>query len=181
MIDKLDVVRRHIETSIILLAMEGDAFSVHLLAHASDDMLFSIAEHRGLSLPHDYKIHVKQEHQVEFKRLVKKHYNWAKHADRDPDALYEGPDVDALGGINEMQILLNVQGYTLLAGHRTSIMSKFLSLITIKKPNLFDIDKLYSQHPQQKLLAAKAVGFSSSVFRQALRQWLLRESDLPEF
>jgi hypothetical protein len=85
-IDRRRLVREEIETAIDLTFTDGSYIVVNLLAWAAQDVLKGIAKSQGVQLLNDQMENfIKPEKISEWYSLLKADYNFAKHADRDPE------------------------------------------------------------------------------------------------
>ena len=83
-LNKLDVTRAHIISCIQMIAIECDPISTHVLVMATEELILSIAKHKNIPLSWDYTIYVKDEHLKDYRAMVRRFYNFSKHADKDP-------------------------------------------------------------------------------------------------
>lgn len=140
MLGKLDIVREHIHASIQMIAVECNAFSTHTVVMACRELVTNIAAKRGVGLDWDYRIWIKDEHHTEFRKLSYKAYNYFKHADWDADKTYDGPKTGDLVNLNEVQTLLNIDGYKQIGGIATQPMILFGCTMMITHPNFFRLE-----------------------------------------
>lgn len=106
--DKLDIVSRHTETAIVLMALEADVASTHVLVRAAEEMLGAIATKRGVRPALDLDSLVTPKEAKKIRLTLRQVYNWLKHADRDTDEAYSGPTPESLADLNLVQTILNV-------------------------------------------------------------------------
>lgn len=88
-ISKLDVACRQLDTAITLWFRECDPISIHLLACSSHQIISDIIHHRGGHDPLFDSPYIKPGFKDVAKRHFHKHYNFFKHANRDPDGSIE--------------------------------------------------------------------------------------------
>jgi hypothetical protein len=89
-VTRQDAARRQITTAIELILGGGDAVSANVLTWAATEMLRGVAEHRGVETFHaTLESRIKPEFLRQWRDILKSHYNYAKHADRDPERVVE--------------------------------------------------------------------------------------------
>jgi len=91
-ISKIDIASRHLDTAITLWFQESDPISIHLLACASHEIISDIIHHRGGRDPLFDSPYIKPGFKKRAKDAFHKHYNFFKHANRDPEAFIEFDD-----------------------------------------------------------------------------------------
>jgi hypothetical protein len=88
-IDKLEAACCLLNTAIALWFNDGDAVSIHVLACSAHQIVHDINYLKGgRDLLYDSLI-LKDEYRREAINYLKKHYNFFKHAERDPDGTIE--------------------------------------------------------------------------------------------
>ncbi|MBN1505843.1 MAG: hypothetical protein JW955_03300 [Sedimentisphaerales bacterium] len=88
-ITKLDAACRQLNTAISLWFADNDPVSIHTLTCSAHQIVHDINHQRGgRDLIYDSLIY-KDEYRREVVRLLKRHYNFFKHADNDPSAVIE--------------------------------------------------------------------------------------------
>ena len=102
---KLEVAKAHIETAVLLYAVNGDTRSIHLLVMAAEEVIRTYAKATGQSLKLDIDEMIRPEKRREWIAAKNKAYNYFKHADRDAEIAYDGPAKDNLERLNEMTIV----------------------------------------------------------------------------
>ncbi len=172
---KLDVIRCHIRSAIQMIAVECHPSSVHTVVMACERLILDLSVARNVLIEWHYKLWIKDEHKREFEDAKNKAYNYFKHADTDPEIQYAGPKVDDLININEVQTLLNVQGYVKLSERNEPDFNFFAALMLIRHPHHFKPDFLEA-HPELKEQLA-SLDTSRSSMLQVLR-WMLLSADL---
>jgi hypothetical protein len=88
-ISKIDVACRHLDTAIALWFQESDPVSIHLLACASHQIIHDVIHSRGGDDPLFDSPYIKPEFKAKAKKAFHQHYNFLKHADREPEASME--------------------------------------------------------------------------------------------
>jgi hypothetical protein len=115
-ISKLDIIEHHLVASIQMIALGVNPISTHVIVMACEEMVLGIADTQGVVLDFDYRIYVKNEFHEKYRDQVRRPYNYFKHADKDPDHNYDGPDENDLSDVNEILTVMNASGYKKLGG-----------------------------------------------------------------
>ena len=88
-ITKIDAAKSQLETAIILYFSNSDPISVHTLSAASHEIIQTLCKPKGIkSAIKDFDA-VKPEKKKQYIDLVQGAQRFFKHADEDPDGLYE--------------------------------------------------------------------------------------------
>ena len=88
-ITKLDAARRQLRAAVRLWFDGGDPIAIHTLAAATYEILHTLFRRRGLrGLIFDSDL-VKDEHRAEWVKGIKAMAAFFKHADRDPDGVFQ--------------------------------------------------------------------------------------------
>lgn len=133
-IKKVDAARRQLDTAINLWFHKDDPVSIHTLACSAHQILHDINQHRkGPELIFD-SIVIKDAFRFLAKSYLKKHYNFFKHAEKDPDP--EGT-IDFNPSVTEGFIMFANLGLEYLGIKPNSIRSAFIIYQCLHKPNLF--------------------------------------------
>jgi hypothetical protein len=175
-ISKLDVIGHHLIAAMQMIAIEANPISTHLLVMAADELIISLADARGVLLDHDYRIYIQDEFHEQYRRHIRKPYNYFKHADRDAHEKYEGPPPKDLSVANELATALNVTGYLNLGGARKELCRDFIFYMAMRNPQLF------KKEFKEKFLPELRVGFENArphIVMAALREFLRRKGLLP--
>lgn len=139
-ISKIEAAQRQLDTAIQLWFYDQDPVSVHTLAAAAYNITHDIKRHRGIAhdLLYDAAL-IKDEYRKQWISTMKKHQNFFKHADNDPDP--EGTiDLHTLG--NLLFIMVGVAGLQLL-GVKPSFQANALVLwLTLHEPKTIKADYL---------------------------------------
>jgi hypothetical protein len=90
-VSKLDAACRQLRTAITLWFTGGDPIAIHTLAFAAYEVLHHLSKkrdpfRRDLIFDTD---HIKVEHLGDWNKLIRRHANFFKHADRDGDSVIE--------------------------------------------------------------------------------------------
>ncbi|WP_409560515.1 hypothetical protein [Hyphomicrobium sp. MC8b] len=174
---KLDIVLEHIYASIQMISTECNSFSVHVVTMACRELLLNLAHQKGIELEWDHRRFVKPQFWNQYRQKSVLAYNYFKHADRDPDALYNGPSYGNLAHLNDAQTLFNISGYHSLGRKPTGPMAHFSVAMMLLYPQYFKMDFLdeYPEHKRQY----QSVPKERSVVLSALRSSLLASKYLP--
>jgi len=131
-INKLDAARRQLGTAIELWFNGADPVSVHTLASAAHEVVHSLLRARGLEgLLFDHP-RVREQYRSAWNRRMKEHYNFFKHADKDPLG-----ELDLNPGINEMLVLFVLAGVERLGETPNANESAMGQWLALHKPDLF--------------------------------------------
>lgn len=85
-----DVARRQLSTAITFVLGNGDAVSANVLTWAATEVLRGVADHRGVqTFNATIEDRIKPEYLKDWRYILKDHYNFSKHADRDPERVVE--------------------------------------------------------------------------------------------
>jgi hypothetical protein len=149
-LSKLAIIEFHLLTAIQMIALQQSEISTHVIVMACEEMIISLADASNVFLDYDYRIYIKDEHHKDYRRLVRKPYNFFKHADIDSNAPYEGPSLDELREANEIVTLMNANGYQKIGGKNLNkALGVFAATMIAKKPQLFKKEWIAS-HPEIK-------------------------------
>jgi hypothetical protein len=174
---KLDVVGAHLHTALQMIAIEADPISTHLPVMAAEEMILSLADHKNIQLRWDYRIFVKDKHHRDWRDAQRKSYNYFKHADRDHSADYTGPAPEKLEWLNEVQTLMNADGYVKLGGTWNPHLSAYAAWMMVRYPTLFHEDALAPELARERDYLAS---LPSTLMKKSLRLTLHRTGLLPE-
>jgi hypothetical protein len=117
---KLHMIGHHITAAIQMIAMEANPFSTHVIVMAAHEMIFDVAEKRGVFLEWDPEDYIKDEHLPQFRKLWNKAYNYLKHADWDSEEPYDGPAPKDLRSVNEFLTAMNIRGHATMVSRASS-------------------------------------------------------------
>jgi hypothetical protein len=180
-ISKLEIVEFHLLTAIQMISLEQSEISTHVIVMACEEMILSLATVSNIFLDHDYRIYVKDEHHKEYRKLVRKPYNFFKHADDDPSARYDGPNLDELRTLNEVLTLMNIIGYRKISGKNLEgVAGGFCTAMLLKRPKLFRQEWIDSNLELRALLDEDWTWTQSSDLYLALREHLFHRGHLPQ-
>lgn len=148
-ISKMNVIEHHLTAAIQMIAIGCNSYSIHLVVMACEELIATLAGQRNVLLDYDFRIYVKDEYHKQYRDVVRRAYNFCKHADRDPDEKLIEPEEEALKWVNEVQTILNSNGYRRLGGANLQPISDFALLMSIKHPAHFKVQWL-DQFPDLK-------------------------------
>ena len=130
---KLDIVLHQLETAVTLWFNRGDDISIHTLASSAYQIVYDLNKHTEGShnmLPDSE--YIRPEKRSEFKTVLKKSYNYMKHANNDPTKiLLFNP------GTTEFVLLEAITYYTGLAKKSTPLFKFFYIWMTLQCPDIF--------------------------------------------
>lgn len=176
---KLEIIEAHLLTSIQMIALGQESISTHVVVMACEELVLSLAKARNIFLDFDYRIYVKDEFHKDYRQQVRRAYNFFKHADKDPEAPYDGPSDKELRSLNEIVTLMNSRGYQSLGGTRLNpIVNIFAIVMMVTTPDLFKSEWMDS-YPQLRQQFSEARS-QPKYAKVALREQLFREGLLPE-
>jgi hypothetical protein len=180
MTSKLDIAGDHIRAAIQMISVGVNPYSTHVIVMACEEMLRSIAENKKVKLSGNIDDAIKPDRLTEWRKHVRSAYNFFKHADKDPDKNYEGPDVDKLYTLNEIMTMLNCGYYMELSGTTPDEMKLFTNLIAFRHhANVFD-DKFFEKFPEAEATAKKLAQIDPENFRFGIRFMLHKQGLLPD-
>ena len=117
---------------------------------ACKSLILDVAAAKSVLIEWHHRFWIKDEYQGEFLAREKKAYNYFKHADRDPETEYGGPEFDDLSHINEIQTLFNIQGCVNISGKREPEFDTFAQVMLVRHPHFFKLEFLDS-YPELKI------------------------------
>ena len=119
-ISKLEAAARQIDTAITLWFSNGDIISIHTLACSAYQIIHDINKKKGYrDLLYDTVV-IKDEYRRKLINSLKDHYNFFKHAEKDPDRL-----IDFDGSLTEKFIFFSLFGLQLLGIRHNNIRDAF--------------------------------------------------------
>lgn len=130
-IEKLDAACRQLNTAISLWFNNGDAVSIHTLACSAHQIVHDI-NHRngGRDLLYDSLV-FKEEYRQQAINHLKQHYNFFKHADRDPAGTMEFDPI-----ITELFIMFTSLGLEVLGRKPDEVRGAFNIYYGLHNPHL---------------------------------------------
>ncbi len=169
-IGKLDIATHHVMAAIQMISVRCNPYAVHLVAMAADELVETVAEKTGVTLTFASSRWIKKEHLKDWFKGKRKFYNYFKHADRDHDIEYIGPDPATLQMVNDLLLLMACYGLEEL-GHKTpDVFASFTALVFGFYPHFYDWDALIERYPRLKDGYVEYVGkFSRREYESVLQ------------
>ena len=132
-IRKIDAARSQLDTAITLWFHEADPVSIHTLACSAHQILYDINQHRkGPELLFDSAL-IKDEFRNLAKKYLHKHYNFFKHANKDPDP--EGIlEFDTF--VTELFVMFAIRALNALGIKANTLHSAFITFFSLQHPHL---------------------------------------------
>lgn len=149
-ITKLDVARDHIETAVLLNALGADDKSVHLVVMAADELIRAYAKATGKTLSLDIDAMIRDDAKKVWFAAKSKAYNYFKHADRDAEVEYDGPEGDKLTTLNDLTILMAVTNLRALGVGLSAAASQQANGFLVLNPQMAKWDEIFADHPELK-------------------------------
>jgi hypothetical protein len=174
---KIEVIESHIVASLQLIAVEANPVSTHVIVMACEDMVTGMAKARGVLLDWDYRIYVRDEFHKAWRDKFREAYNFFKHAAKDPANIFDRIPPAHLAELNEIQTVLNINGYYRLGGKRKSPFPETLFLLAAKHVGLIKPEFLKG-NPAPRRAVEQLTAMPHQVI-PALRQVLYERSLLP--
>lgn len=140
----------NITAAIQMIGFRINAYSVHLITMSVDEVVISYAAGKKVQLPYDPPRIIKPEFMREWYALKKKASNFLKHADRDSDALYDGPDYDTLQRLNDYNLAFAIIGLQTIGHTLPTLLSQFAYALFMYYPDLAKWDEIFATHPDLK-------------------------------
>jgi hypothetical protein len=129
-VTKLDVAYRQLDQAIQLFFERRDPVAVHSLAAAAHQVLTDLGDAKGLQNFIKGNPYIREEMRREWIRLMNEPYNFIKHADRDPDAIFEFRPA-----VTPVYILDALQLYQQLTGKLPHKLNVFLMWFNVSYPD----------------------------------------------
>lgn len=156
-INKIEAARRQINAAIRLLFDNEDPLPIHTLIMAAFRILRDLASKKDTSRVHaTFCSMIKPGMEKKFWRETQSFYNFIKHADKDPEAIYDMPSEE----INDASLLIASQYYQELSGTLSQEMQVFFAWFGGKHPEIMypmapDIVKTHLKRANTSLFANK--------------------------
>lgn len=145
---KLDIATLHIVAGIQMIALRANPYSTHLQVMACDEIIETVAEKRNVLLSYGSKLRIKDEHRKEWFAIKRKAYNFFKHADRDADAMYDGPSETDLILLNDITLIMAITGLNQLGHPYPQVFTMFVVAMASYYPRYYKWDDLAAEYPQ---------------------------------
>ena len=150
-LSKIEAARRQIDSAIRMLFMNEDPVSIHTIAAAADRILRNIAETKGNIDAHvRFKDLIKPGMEKEFWFYMNRASNFLKHADKDPDSIYDDFNEES----NDWILLIACYYYRDLGHTLTPEMHSLAYWMMLIHPNIIKVD-----HPMK----AELIRISGSI------------------
>jgi hypothetical protein len=135
-IAKLEAACRQLDCAIQLWFLDGDEVSIHTLVAAAHQIIHDVKKHKGVSaeLLYDYG-RVKDEYRKEWTRMLKKHANFFKHADNDPDT-----DIEFSPFGNLIFMVFSIMGLGMVNQRISNQMNALVLWLNIHQPDLISAE-----------------------------------------
>jgi hypothetical protein len=172
--------RAEIDTAIELLFYSGSPIAIDVLTWAAVEMMRGIAEHRQLqTFQSMIEERIKPEGLKEWRRIQKEHYNFFKHADRDPSResdnfMPEATTYSLFGAAVDYQVVFGQLTFAMLsyiawfmARHPNFVLPPFSEMTTAFARHL--------GHPQDKPLRESLVEVATLYRDAKARPYLLEQ------
>lgn len=130
-ISKTDAARRQLDTAITLWFQESDPIPTYTLACASHQIICDIIRHRRGHDPLFDNPYIKSGFKKVAKDHFHKHYNFFKHATRDPNK-----SIVFFESSPQTFILYSILGLEQLSITKTPLQSAFMIFFTLNNPSL---------------------------------------------
>lgn len=131
-ISKTDAACRQLDTAITLWFQESDPVPIHTLACASHQIICDIIRHRRGCDPLFDSPYIKTGFKTVAQKYFHKHYNFFKHATRDPNK-----SIDFYESAPHPFILYSILGIEQLALKKTPLQSAFMIFFALNNPSIF--------------------------------------------
>jgi hypothetical protein len=147
---KLDIAEQHIIAGFQMIGAGVNPYSVHLVSMAADEIIETIADQRKVLLEHGATLRVKKEHRGEWFKAKRAANNFFKHADRDSDAIYEGPDFDTLQRLNDANLAFAILGLEALGRTTPGYFKTLIYMVFCLYPTWCKWGKILEESPEFK-------------------------------
>ncbi len=163
-ISKIEAARRQLDSAISLYFRESDPVAVHTLACAAHQIIHDINQHKGIA----DLLYEKFRLRGFAKRDINKHYNFFKHADKDPDP---NGEIQFNPKFTEIFILFAIIGLSKLGVSYSQKMTAFSLFIQISNPRISKLNEFV--YNSIKVDAFKSIRWvnRSEFFDIFLRNW----------
>jgi hypothetical protein len=134
--EKVSITRRaaaraEIDTAIELLFDDREPVAIHVLTWAAVEMMRGIAESRGqITFQASMEDRIKSQFLGQWRKILKTHYNFFKHADRDPDSIAE----DFMPEATTYPLFGACVDYQTIFGASTLAMMSYMSWFMARHP-----------------------------------------------
>jgi hypothetical protein len=168
--NKLEIASFHVDAAIRMIGRGINPYSVHLQVMASDEIIEAVAEARDVLLPYGTKLRIKDKYRREWFAAKRKAYNFVKHATRDPESKYDGPDRATLLRLNDMTLAMSINGLRELKHEIPQMFVEYVIAVFVLYPELCKWEELFAANPQLKSNADLLGNLSRSTFEAAVKR-----------
>jgi hypothetical protein len=141
---------QNITAAIQMIGFRINSYSVHLITMSADEVVISYAASKQIALSYDPPRIIKPEFMRDWYALKKKASNFFKHADRDPDAQYDGPDHRTLQRLNDYNLAFAIIGLQTVGYEIPPLLSQFAYALLTFYPDLAKWDEIFTDQPEFK-------------------------------
>ncbi|WP_460449095.1 hypothetical protein [Alsobacter sp. SYSU BS001988] len=132
-LNKLEAVERLLIAAIRMIIFREDVLAANLLATSAHNFLNEYEKAKGLTMSRSYRRMMEGKRLEEGFKATSRVANFLKHADRDPDAVLEVPDLVAM---TDLVIFGSIENYRSLTGGIGSHMHFFMIFFLAQNPDL---------------------------------------------
>lgn len=133
-LSKIQVAEKMLHMAIKLFFDGADVVSIHLLVSAASEVLTGVAKSKNIaSWCDDINYLIKDEHKKEVRGILKRRYNFLKHADKDPNGTIEFSEEG-----NDMLLMITCDDFKRVTGSVTPLMVYLMTYIAGHYPKLFE-------------------------------------------
>ncbi|WP_037087153.1 hypothetical protein [Neorhizobium vignae] len=166
-VDKEEVARRLIHSSIRNILKRDCALTTHLILGSATTLLQEYAKSIGKGVLIDIDKLVRPEFAKGMKDAMNSHYNFFKHANFDAGLSI---DVTNISQSNELEAFRAIVEYWALFEPRTHQMSLYFSVITILYPDLYRWELLENEKPSTARIRQELAAYGKAdTFRLAAK------------
>ena len=183
--DRITVTRRQaaraeIDTAIELLFDDGAPVAIEVLTWAAVEMMRGLAEHRQLqTFQATIEERVKPEALKRWREILKGHYNFFKHGDRDPERISE----DFMPEATTYPLFGACVDYQTIFGRSTFAMMSYMSWFMARHPAILvpeasDLAADFAahlDHPEEKPFRQSLKRVAENCKDAKRRPWLVKE------
>ena len=175
--DKLEVLRSQVDSAIFLVSLEEGFVAAHTIIMAAEELFRTLYVKKNLFVEFDYRIYVKDEHQIEYLQKMREKYNFFKHADRDIDTVLS-VDPTQIHKLNEILLGVLIAGFRKTFSRSTASMDAYSKWFAAVHPDYIKWENI-SGGRQIKMNLQK-LDSDQALRRQMLRVFLYHAGVLPK-
>lgn len=135
-----------------MVALNAPALTINLVAMSADAIIQDTARHRAVRLDYGDDVRIRPEHKKDWIAAKRRASNYAKHADRDADQPYDGPALQQLERLNDIQTLFNIIGLHALGEPRLDHHREAAVAIGLLYPEYLKMEELLAEHPELRAM-----------------------------